>query len=170
MRYVLIVYVILFFSILTSAESTHCECRTNACRTSKAIEAIKIQLKKKAAPNAVPAQELAPAILRASLKYGLDYHLLTAVILVESRGVSTAYNKRSHDHGLGQINAKTAGKLGLSMACLYDWRCNLDAMARILSEINDGQICRYNVGTGSLKYEKLFNNCKRYEQRIALMQ
>lgn len=164
--YALVVFFVLFISILTSAKSSKCICRTASCNATKIIQDIRMHLLKKASPKAVPAKDLAPAILQTSLKYGLDYHLLMAVILLESRGVSTAHNKRTCDHGIGQINIRTAQAMGLSMTCLYNWRCNLDATARILSEIQDGNICRYNVGTGNL-IGNLLVMCRNYERRLA---
>lgn len=163
MKYALAVFIVLFFSILASAD---CRCSTDLCKI-KEIEAI---LKKKASPKAVPPKQLAPAILRASTKYRLDYKLLTAIILVESRGVSLAYNSKTKDHGLGQINETTARAMGVSRACLYNWECNLDAAARVLSGFKPHEYFRYNCGTGSLQNAKLLNVCLRYERLVAGMQ
>ncbi len=166
MKYLLLVSFVLFLSVLTSAQSERCVCKTSLCRTNEAIKAISEQLRKKASPRAVPAKLLAPAILRASLKYGLDYHLLTSVVLLESRGIEKAYNRRTKDYGVGQINIHTANSLGLTMTCLMNYNCNLDATAKILSSISDGNICRYNVGTGKL-IGKLLKTCHSYERKLA---
>lgn len=169
MKYVLFVFFVLLCVQLTSAESAKCVCKTQLCRTNEAIKAISEQLKRKASPKAVPAKELAPVILRASLRYGINYRLLTSVLLLESRGVASAYNKRTKDYGIMQINIKTAHAMGLSTACLMNYECNVYAGAKILSEINDGQLCRYNIGTAPIRYGKRLLSCQRYERKIALM-
>lgn len=166
MKQALVVFIVLFLSILTSAKDTSCSGHTNMCRLNDATRAISRQLKRKASPKAVPPAILAPVILRAALRYGIDYHLLTAVILVESGGVRTAYNKRSRDYGLGQINIHTARSLGLSMQCLYSIDCNVNATAKILSELKDGRLCRFNVGTRKLVSNRLYI-CQKYERKIA---
>ncbi len=168
MKYVLLVFVVLFMSQVLSAKSSDCICKSQLCRTNEAIRAISEQLKRKASPKAVPAKELAPVILRASLKYGIDYRLLTSVLLLESRGVAAAYNKKTRDYGIMQINVKTAHAMGLSMTCLMNYKCNIDAGAKIISTIDDGKICRYNVGTGNL-LGRLLHNCARYERKVAGM-
>ncbi len=170
MKYVLLVFAFLLLAQLTSAKSAECSCKTSLCRTNEAIKAISEQLRRKASPKAVPAHLLAPVILRASLKYGIHYRLLTSVLLLESRGIASAYNKRTKDYGIMQINVKTARAMGLTMTCLMDYQCNVYAGARILSEINDGLICRYNMGTASVRYGKRLIMCQAYERKVALMQ
>ncbi len=169
MKYVLLVFAFLLLAQLTSAKSAECSCKTSLCRTNEAIKAISEQLRRKASPKAVPAHLLAPVILRASLKYGIHYRLLTSVLLLESRGVEKAYNKRTKDYGIGQINIKTAHAMGLTMTCLMNYECNVYASAKIISTIDDGKVCRYNVGTGNL-LGRLLHNCEKYERKIALMQ
>lgn len=167
MKYMLAVFAALFLSVLASADT--CPCKTSKCRSNEAIKAISEQLKRKASPHAVPAKILAPVILRASLKYGINYRLLTSVILLESRGVASAYNKKTKDYGLGQINIKTAKAMGLSMTCLLTIECNVYATASIISTINDGNICVYNLGTRRLIGLRLIK-CNAYERKIASMQ
>lgn len=168
MKYALIISMVLFLSILTSAKDTHCICKTEICRTNEAIRSIIEQLRKKASPKAVPARLLAPVILRASLRYGVDYSLLTSVLLLESRGIASAYNNRTRDYGIMQINIHTARSLGLSMNCLMNYTCSIHAGARVLSELKDGRLCRYNVGNGKL-IEGRFHRCQQYERKVAGM-
>ncbi len=168
MKYVLLVFVVLFMSQVLSAKSSDCICKSQLCRTNEAIKAISEQLKRKASSKAVPAKELAPVILRASLKYGIDYRLLTSVLLLESRGVAAAYNKKTRDYGIMQINVKTAHAMGLSMTCLLDWKCNLLAGAKIVSEVKDGRLCRYNVGNRLLVDGRLYK-CLQYERKVAAL-
>lgn len=121
----------------------------------------------KLARNAVPIKDLAPEIVRLATEVGLSPQLLTAVVLQESGGVALAYNAKSHDHGLMQINQRTAIGLGLTVKCLYDWRCNLRVGARLLAE--GARPCSYNVG----KYRRIeggwLDRCNKYETSLALL-
>lgn len=101
------------------------------------------------APNAIPADVLAVEIERVSTRYSVDPILVTQIVLQESRGYSHAYNASSHDHGLMQINQKTALNRNISAHCLYDWRCNLERGVELLASYKkhaDFQACHYNTG------------------------
>jgi soluble lytic murein transglycosylase-like protein len=101
------------------------------------------------APGSVPAKELATEIQKASTYYKLDPTLLTKIVLQESRGIASAHNAKSHDHGLMQINQKTAVGLGITPKCLYNWKCNLNAGAAILAQykkLKGFKPCHYNTG------------------------
>ncbi len=121
------------------------------------------------APGAVPAPILAPAIINAAAKHDVDAKLLARIVVVESRGLASAVNRKTDDHGLVQINAKTASLYGISSSCLKDWKCNLDAAALILSDLSqlsNFRACTYNVGPKGrfLKYREA---CERYETKLA---
>lgn len=121
------------------------------------------------APNAVPAKQLVPAIVRAAARHNVPAELLTRIVMVESRGVAGAYNAVSDDRGLMQINAVTAKAYGFMPKCLKNWKCNLDAAAIILSDMRklDGfRECVYNVGPRG-RLEKYKAACERYEQKLA---
>ncbi len=116
------------------------------------------------APGAVPAKLLTSEIIRIAHKYEQDPELITRIILLESKGLAGAMNEKTHDYGIMQINIKTAASMKLNTACLFDWRCNLEAGVKILSKVN--RVCRYNVGTASLTGTRL-NNCLTYELKLA---
>lgn len=127
------------------------------------LSALIIFITAHAAPNAVPPAQLATAILAEATAQGVRPKLVAKVMLQESRGVATAYNKASKDYGLMQINERTAKALRLSKACLANWKCNLKAGVSILAKAK--RPCHYNVGaTGALKYPGL---CLKYETKLA---
>ncbi len=119
------------------------------------------------APGAVAAKPLALAIIQVANAYGEDPILITQIILVESRGKALAYNSKTQDYGLMQINIKTAAAMHLDTACLFNWRCNLKVGVEILSKLN--RPCRFNVGTKTLKGKRL-ENCLHYESKLASME
>lgn len=130
------------------------------------LSAIMIMLSTHSAPTAVPAKELAPAIIYAALRHDVDPKLLTRILLVESRGISTAVNTATDDHGLMQINKKTQELYGISDWCVKIWQCNLDKAALILSEMPEDRTCRYNVGTRRI-IGRLEVACLHYERKLA---
>lgn len=119
-------------------------------------------------PKAVPAQDLANEIIQVASIYKVDPVLLTQMVLIESKGEASAYNKVSMDHGLVQINQKTAVARGLPQSCLYNWKCNLRFAANLISEQSkkaNWRPCIYNVGrVGMKRYPKA---CLRYETKLA---
>lgn len=131
---------------------------------------IMMLLIKHSAPGAVPAKQLAIEIQRVSDRFEVDSLIVTKIVLTESGGREGAYNARTHDYGIMQINERTAASYGFTKACLRNWRCNLRAGAKILSDIDswskDGRVCRYNVGSGVLKQDKL-QKCLHYELKLA---
>ena len=115
------------------------------------------------APAAIPAPELAAAVLQESKAAGVDSILVAKVIMQESRGVATSTNKRTKDFGLMQVNEKTAKGLGITKACLENWRCNLRQGVKLLAKAN--RPCAYNLGNaGSKKWPK---SCIKYELKLA---
>lgn len=128
------------------------------------LDLVLLLLLKHGAPGAVPAKELAPAIIAISEQYNLDPIQVTQIILVESKGKANAINKTSHDYGLMQIHDVTAKAYGASKTCLMLWRCNLGVGVLILSDLS--RTCRYNVGSGPLLGRKL-TNCLTYEHKLA---
>lgn len=127
------------------------------------MELILALLMNNLAPNSVPAEQLAPAILEAANEYGVDPVVIARIIIVESRGKAKAVNKKTKDYGLMQINVNTAISMGISNTCLLDWRCNLKHGTEILSKFK--RVCRYNVGTASLKGARL-EKCLHYEKKL----
>lgn len=133
------------------------------------LGAIMAMLVSSSSPAAVPASELGPAILHASLRHNVDPHLLTRIVLVESRGVATAYNSKTKDHGLLQVNEATRKAYGISKWCLKIWQCNLDAGARILADMYampGARPCVFNIGPKG-RFEKYATTCESYERKLA---
>lgn len=115
------------------------------------------------APAAIPAPELAAAVLQESKAAGVNSALVAKVIMQESRGVATATNKRTKDFGLMQINDKTAAGLKITPQCLENWRCNLRQGVRLLAKAK--RPCAYNLGaTGAIRWPK---SCMKYEMKLA---
>ncbi len=116
------------------------------------------------APGAIPAEKLAPAIIKAANKFEVDPVLLTRIVLVESKGLEKAQNEITQDYGIAQLNINTMNAMGITKKCALEYKCNLMWAAKILSQFK--RVCSYNVGTGSLIGTRL-KNCLRYEQRLA---
>lgn len=104
------------------------------------------------------AQSLEHQIQSAAEAHNVDEQLLKAIVAVESQGRLAAYNKRTHDYGLGQINKRTAAAYGFNRAkLLTDAQYNLNAAATVLAYFQKRYkakephtwYCRYNVGTRS---------------------
>jgi len=130
------------------------------------LSAILVMLSTHSAPTAVPAQELAPAIIYAALRHDVDPKLLTRILLVESRGIATAINTATDDHGLMQINKRTQALYGISDWCVKIWQCNLDKAAKILADMPEDRTCRFNVGTRRI-VGRLEEACLKYERKLA---
>lgn len=115
------------------------------------------------AKRAVLPSRLAPAVIKMSAKYCVDPNIVAAIIVVESKGIEYAYNEKTGDYGLLQINGLTAENMNISAGCRWDWRCNLEQGVRILSQFE--RTCQYNVGNGPLIGKRL-KRCKKYEQKL----
>ncbi len=123
------------------------------------------------APGAVPAKELAPAIVEASRAYRVDAKLIARIVVVESRGIATATNSRTQDYGLMQVNKTTQIAYGFTDVCLKDWRCNLLAGTKVLHDLlamKGSRPCVFNIGPRGrfLKYKVV---CERYELKLAMV-
>lgn len=103
-------------------------------------------------------RDLPLKILIAARKHQISSRLLAAIIAQESKFQIGAYNAKSKDYGLGQINYIQAKRRGLSVdRLLTDPDYNLNWSAQILSEkqirysnIETLWYCRYNIGTRRL--------------------
>lgn len=122
-------------------------------------------LRRHASPSAVPVLSLSNEIHRLAKLYDVPELLIARVLLQESRGVEWAFNEKSADNGLMQINTGTADFLGLDFDCLYNWKCNLEAGVRILATVKH-KPCLYNVGLRGLKSLKGRQKCFAYEQKL----
>lgn len=120
-------------------------------------------------PGAVPVPILAPAIVSAAAKHGVSATLLARIVVVESGGRAGAFNKDTDDHGLVQINSGTASLYNISTSCLKDWKCNLEASARILKDLlamKGATACTYNLGPKG-RFKRYQKACDTYETKLA---
>jgi hypothetical protein len=155
----------ILLSVPTGAEAGKpCPCVSLTCKNQKAIESILKQLETHGAKDMVNPKELAPAILHMSQYYNVDYRVITKVLLLESRGRANAYNKRTRDYGLMQVNIRTAEYYNVSKKCLADWRCNLRIGVEILKKAK--RACNYNVGNSKLTHARM-KRCLIYERKLA---
>lgn len=107
---------------------------------------------------AIPAHELAHAIVQEAAIAAVDPVLVAKIVMVESRGRPDAVSD-TNDIGLMQINAIH----GIEERCLLDWRCNLKAGVAILAQFRNHRPCAYNVG---YRYKTRLTKCLQYEARL----
>lgn len=103
----------------------------------------------KYAAKGVDVNELSSVIKHESAVAKVDPVLITRLVLLESRGLAHATNKKTGDHGLLQINKRTAMAYKLHNSCLYNLQCNLRAGIRILKDMQkwkNYRVCCFNVG------------------------
>lgn len=156
MKHLLFIFTVLFllvlFSAIAQADITE-------------IARIKSVLDVNVAKGAVSTQELAEAIYLEGKEAEVSTDLITRVVLVESRGIASAYNEKSKDYGLMQINERTALAYKINKKCLEQWRCNLRVGVHILRDMRMHRPCAYNVGPSRSKtHVKL---CLTYERKLA---
>lgn len=152
MRYVILALIVSGLGSHAAADATHDE--------------LVAQIEEHRAVDAVPTPQLAAEILALSYKHNVDPRLLAAMVLQESRGREKAYNPKSGDHGIAQINTRTAIQLKLSVQCLYNWRCNLRAAAALFAK---NRPCLYNLGENRVLTGKFITLCHAYEQKLATL-
>lgn len=101
------------------------------------------------------AYELSNVIYRASKKYNINKHLLSAILMQESSYKLNA-NNNNLDLGIAQINVNTAKSLKLNNKKLMtDLKYSVEAGASVLKWFQktykkrepDTWYCRYNVGS-----------------------
>jgi len=134
-------------------------------KSTKDIARIETHLKRHLAHDSVPASQLAPVIYRLARKYNVSQSLIVRVIITESRGRAGAYNLKSRDCGIAQINDRTAGLYGRKLETICNpgnWRQNLELGVKILSSTT--RPCSYNVGP---RYHKKLTQCLNYERKLA---
>lgn len=114
--------------------------------------------------GAVPAPALAREIEKVVLETDLDPLDLARLVLVESRGRPKAYNPLSGDHGILQINTRTAIFYSIPVRCLYDWRCNLRRGALLYAKGH--RACQYNLGLYRKLEGRWLEKCLAYEEKL----
>lgn len=119
--------------------------------------------------GAAPAYKVIPEILKASKAYNVSAVLILKILLVESAGKAAAVNKKTADHGIMQINHRTAKYLNLSKVCVLDISCSINAAVAYLKTMQlrkNYRHCMYNVGPNGLKRGKI-KACLSYERKLA---
>lgn len=133
----------------------------NMGHASEHAEVLRI-LKTHSAKGAVPAKLLAKEVMFVSKLYKIDPIIYAKIIMVESRGRANAFNPKSKDYGIAQINHRVATNLGVTDGCLKEWRCNLIVGAFILKK--KPRPCGYNLG---YRIKTRMQLCSQYEQKLA---
>lgn len=116
----------------------------------------------KHAAKGIDVAELSAAIKHESAVAKQDPVLITRLVLLESRGVAHAHNKKSNDKGLMQVNKIHK----ISNECAFNVRCNLRAGIKILKDMKRSsrfRPCSYNLGNKVDKYKK---TCNDYERKL----
>lgn len=118
---------------------------------------------------------LAKLIVSASKRFNIDPLLYSAIIMTESGYKINAYNSKTKDYGIAQINERNIAYYGFSKHKLMtNYRYSIRAGAIILSWFSHRykQIeakrwyCRYNVGVKSTKRGSLKYICNRYIRNV----
>lgn len=120
----------------------------------------------KYAAKGVDVVELSAAIKHEAAVAKQDPVLITRLVLLESRGLAHAHNKKTADHGLLQINKHTAKAYKLNSKCLYDMRCNLRAGIKVLKDMQkwkNYKVCSFNVGRHVDRKKKA---CESYIKKL----
>jgi hypothetical protein len=110
-------------------------------------------------------EEMSKAIIQQSHAYHVDPILVTKVLIVESHGNTDAYNAKTHDHGLMQLNDRTLLQHNISLQCAYNWWCNLEQGIKLLSKAK--RPCAYNLGNRGSQDKSKTKQCLRYEKKLS---
>lgn len=116
--------------------------------------------------------QLAYHIEAACLEFNIPCELYTAILAQESMFQLDAFNIKTQDYGIAQINIKTIKAYKFDKHLLLtDLRYSIRAGAKVLSWFTrykskeSNWACRYNVGTGSLRDKKL-KKCLKYSSLV----
>lgn len=119
------------------------------------------------ASKAVDPTVLAGVIYTISNAYAVDPVLVTKIMLVESKGVQWAYNKRGPDYGLMQLNWRTLRAYNVPRAHRFTVEHNIEVGVQYLAQLmqrKDFKPCMYNLGpTGAKKHPK---SCLTYTRKL----
>lgn len=124
--------------------------------------------------NSVSYANCSPSIDRllqdTTIEYDLPYELLLAIANTESNCKPGAVNKKTHDYGLMQINAKTALAHGYTIAQIMNPKLNVQIAAQTLVFMRKRfkrkpkWECGYNVGTA--KNALNWQSCHKYYVKL----
>lgn len=116
--------------------------------------------------------QLAYHIEAACIEFNIPYELYTAMLAQESMFQLDAFNVKTQDYGIAQINIRTIEAYRFDKHLLLtDLRYSVRAGAKVLSWFTrykskeSNWQCRYNVGTGPLRDKKL-KKCLKYASLV----
>ena len=116
--------------------------------------------------------QLAYHIEAACLEFNIPCELYTAILAQESMFQLDAFNYKTQDYGIAQINIKTIKAYKFDKHLLLtDLKYSIRAGAKVLSWFSRYKsreshwFCRYNVGTASLRDKKL-KKCLKYSSLV----
>lgn len=107
---------------------------------------------------------------QASKTHSIDFSLLKAIALVESRGKPEAINRKTHDYGLMQINHKTAAAYGHLPFEALKAEVSVSIAGQILRQLRTrfghekNWECRYNLGWGRNVLN--WDSCLKYVYKL----
>lgn len=133
------------------------------------LQVITAMLLANCSPKGIPAQDLAPMIIWLSSQRSVNVELVTKIVIIESKCEQGARNKKTSDYGLMQLNYHTMRSYGISVTCAMNWKCNLEAGIKILSDMADNKgyrACMYNLGPRG-RFKKYASSCQKYERKLA---
>ncbi len=116
---------------------------------------------------------LSDAIVKASIKHGLNPKKFSAILAQECRYRLNCINKATKDYGIGQINQKTIKAFKMDkQRLLEDLEYSVDSAARVLADFKrvfgrreKNWHCRYNVGTAP--FVQVSEKCGEYTTLVA---
>lgn len=119
------------------------------------------------------ANKVDKVIEQACSSYKLDCKLFKAILAQESMFSASAFNGKTMDYGIGQINRKTASAMGLDVNRLRtDLDYSVNNSAKILAYFQTRYrskerlwYCRYNIGTKVMDARTL-KRCHNYSQLV----
>jgi soluble lytic murein transglycosylase-like protein len=114
---------------------------------------------------------LAQAFVRVSVKYNLKPQRLIAIAALESMFDVSAYNAKTADYGIMQVNEYNVKAMKLDKArLLHDVEYSIDAGAQVLKYMRhrfakvepQTWVCRYNVGVRKQLTPFQVAKCEQY--------
>mgnify|MGYP007100052904 CR=1 FL=1 len=120
------------------------------------------------------SKTISELITMAAQDHKVDRTYLSCLLKIESDYRYKVISS-TNDHGIGQINAKTARIFNFNLSRLTtDLEYSIDRAAYMLSyyqwlkKYDEGRtwVCRYNVGSGSLTRGNIAEKCEAYLERF----
>ena len=121
-------------------------------------------------PERSTAKKISTLITKYAKKYKLERTYLSCLYKIESSYILNTVSK-THDHGIGQINERTAIMLKMNVEKLTtDLEYSIDKSAGMLAyykwlkALDEPRtwVCRYNIGPGPLELKNRSSLCEDY--------